>query len=113
MVFNLLKYWMDMTQAGMDAAVTIDARMRRMVNGSVTGDIVSDPEMQRMAEEKLQATTDGAIAATTAAMDVISRAPLTPHGWAGGYLEVLKAATAPAFRTVGRNARRLGKSRDD
>jgi hypothetical protein len=61
----------------------------------------------------MKATTDGAFAATDAAFKVISRAPFSPHVWAGGYLEVMKAASEPAFRTVRRNAHRLSKPKGD
>ncbi len=107
MMNSFIHYWNDVTLAGNDAAITINARVQHMLAKTLKGDMALDPEMQRMTQEKIQAGNDGAFAAAQASLALLWTLPLYPQDWLNAYVGVTHAAQAPAFATVRHNATRL------
>jgi hypothetical protein len=98
-------------QSGVDAAVTIAARTPGLVapGGANSG------EATRMVAEKVAAAYEGAVGASLAWGAFLFASALrggaTPAELSHALFDVAEAATAPAQRTVGANARRLSRRR--
>ena len=98
-------------QAGLDAAMTIGARMPVLMTAGVDPTGAKAAETARMVGEKFSAAAHGTFAAQFAWGRFMLRASLggvrTPADWADGMVDVFDAATKPARKTVRANARRL------
>jgi hypothetical protein len=97
-------------ETGVDAAVTIAARTQRLT--SPAGEAGAKArEARLMVREKLDAWTEGAIAAQAAWGAFLIKASLggvrTPQDVAVGLARIAEAAAAPARRRARANARRL------
>lgn len=98
-------------QAGMDAAVTVAARMPGLITHGFdpTGDKLR--ESRRMVEEKVSAVYEGAVAAQLAWGGFLFKAALggvrTADDVSVGLARVAHAAVKPAHRMVRANAKRL------
>ena len=94
-------------ESGYDAAVTIAARTSRAAFGHRDTSV----ESIRMVREKVAAVCEGAVGAGLAwgAFVVASamRGGATPVDFSNAFFDMAEAAAAPAWRTVGANARRL------
>ena len=97
-------------ESGYDAAVTIAARTSR----AALGHRDSAVESVRMVREKVAAAAEGAMGAGLAfgAFMLASalRGGATPIDVTHAWFDMAEAAAAPAWRTVGANARRLSRS---
>jgi len=97
-------------QTGVDAALTIAARTQKLMspNGE-PGEKAREARL--MAQEKLDAWVEGAIAAQAAWGAFLIKAAFggvrTPHDVSIGLAGVAQAATGPARRKARANARRL------
>ncbi len=98
-------------QSGLDAAVTIAAR----TPGLLSPNEQNAREAALMIDEKIAAAWEGAAKASLAWGAFLFASALrggaTPKQWSHAMLDVAEAATAPAYRTVHANARRLSKAR--
>ena len=96
-------------ESGYDAAVTIAARTHR----AATGHSDTSIESVRMVREKVAAACEGAAAAGMAWGAFVFASALrggaTPIDVTHAWFDMAEAATAPAWRTVGANARRLSR----
>ena len=97
-------------QAGVDAALTIAARTQSLMTpGGKPGE--KSREALLMVQEKIDAAVVGALAAQAAWGAFLVKAAFggvrTPHEVSAGLSSIVKAAAAPARRTVRANARRL------
>ncbi len=97
----------DSLSAGVDAVVTIAARAPGLFHPSRE----NAKEAQRMVEEKISATYEGAFEAALAWNRIFVNAAFcgfaTPQSVTSAFVEVADAAMAPARRTVRANAKRL------
>ena len=98
-------------QAGMDAAVTVAARMPGLMTQGFDPTGAKLRESRRMVEEKLSAVCEGAVAAQLAWGGFWFKAALgglrTPDDVSLGLARIAHAAVRPAHRTVRANAKRL------
>ena len=98
-------------QSGLDAAVTIAARMPALVTPGIDFTGEKARETQLMVQEKITAAYEGAWAAQMAWGSFLIKAAFggvtMPHHVSHGMVDVAEAAMAPARRTVRANARRL------
>jgi hypothetical protein len=94
-------------ESGYDAAVTIAARTSRAVYGHSDTSV----ESARMVAEKVAAACEGTMGAVLAwgafVMASALRGGATPADFSHALFDMAEAAAAPAWRTVGANARRL------
>ena len=97
-------------QSGVDAALTIAARTRRLMS-SVGGPTEKAREARLMLHEKLDAAVEGAIAAQATWGAFLVKAAFggvrTPNDVSIGLAGIAEAAAKPARRKVRANARRL------
>jgi hypothetical protein len=93
--------------AGIDAAVTIAARTPGLFHPSRE----NGREAQRMVEEKIRATYEGALGAALAWNRFLIRTAFgglpSPNALSHALVDVAEAAMAPSRRTVRANAKRL------
>lgn len=99
------------SEAALDSAVTISARLPIFAEHSVSPTAASLAEWHRAGSEKVAAGWEGAFAAGTAWQSMMIRAmvsPPTPLAMAQASVEMARLAAGPAHRRVRANARRLG-----
>ena len=101
-------------QSGLDAALTIAARTAKLA-GPGAWSSEKEREARRMAQEKIDAAIEGAVAAHAAWGALMWKAAFggvrSPLDLSLGVAGVLEAAAKPARRAVRANARRLAGAR--
>jgi hypothetical protein len=100
-------------QAGLDSAFTVAARVPGLMTQGFDPTGAKLRESNRMVQEKISVTCEGALAAQMAWGSFVFKAALggirTPDDVSFGLARVAQAAVAPAHRTVRANAKRLGR----
>jgi hypothetical protein len=100
-------------QAGLDAAVTVAARVPGLMTQGFDPTGAKLRESQRMVQEKMSAACEGALAAQLAWGGFLFKAAVggvrTPDDISVGLARVAQAAVTPAHRAVRANAKRLSR----
>ena len=96
--------WTEAMLAGTATAVTLSVRLPQLMTGTMTR-----AESARMVGEKLAASTEGLLAASTVALRAAARrgAVATTRQLVQDALDISAAAARPAQRRVKANAKRL------
>lgn len=91
------------------ASLTIGARVVRMQQAMLRGDLSGGPEAHRMVAEKVKAAGEGYFAGMAAMTDLMTAPPTSAEDMWNAAAKVGRASTKPGYAKARANARRLSK----